>query len=191
MRRISVALLCTCTFLFAVGLAADADPQKGSKRPAPAGAPVTGRAVERDSGQSGERGSGRAVERKGQASQRGGERTTEVKAGVVVRSGGPDAWRDGDHCRLIVTDYYDRRTLPPGLAKKGKLPPGLRRQLRERGHLPPGLEKHWVVLPVELERRLPPLPPHYVRRGIGADLLVIDTRSNVVVSIMAGVFISR
>ncbi len=100
-------------------------------------------------------------------------------------------WTDRDHCRLVVRDYYDRGSLPPGLAKKQSLPPGLRKQLRERGHLPPGLEKRLVPLPVQLEHRLPPLPPHHVWRGAGDDLLVIDVRANLVVSIMAGVFIAR
>ncbi len=101
------------------------------------------------------------------------------------------AWTDRDHCHLVYVDYYNRHGLPPGLAKKGSLPPGLRKQLHERGHLPPGLEKHMVVLPVALEREFPPLPPYYVRRGIGVDLVVIDTRSNFVVSIMANVFIGH
>ncbi len=100
-------------------------------------------------------------------------------------------WSDRDHCRIVVGEYYGRHGLPPGLAKKRALPPGLRKQLRERGHLPPGLERYWVPLPVELERTLPPLPPHHVRRWVDDDLLVIDVRTNFVVSIMAGVFIRR
>ncbi|MGE5357964.1 MAG: hypothetical protein ACM3NQ_03035 [Bacteroidales bacterium] len=114
---------------------------------------------------------------------------------LKARPGGPgdawryehDAWRDRDHCVVVVHDYYDRRGLPPGLAKKQSLPPGLQKQLRERGHLPPGLEKHWVMLPAPLERELPPLPPHHVRRIVGADLLVVDLHLNVVVSLWRGV----
>ena len=110
----------------------------------------------------------------------------------VHRSAGPvsrDAWRDRDHCRVVVTEYYGRRPLPPGLAKKHSLPPGLRKQLRERGHLPPGLERYWVPVPVELVRVLPPLPPHHIWRCVDDDLIVVDVRTNFVVSIMAGVFI--
>ena len=107
----------------------------------------------------------------------------------VVRVDGRERWRDRDHYHVVVTEYYGRHGVPPGLAKKHKLPPGLQKQLRERGHLPPGLEKYWVVLPIELERTLPPLPPHYVRRAVGDDLLIIDVHANLVVSIMAGVFI--
>ncbi len=101
------------------------------------------------------------------------------------------AWTDRDHCRVVVRDYYRRGDLPPGLAKKQALPPGLQKQLRERGHLPPGLEKRLVPLPVQLEHSLPPLPPHHVWRAAGDDLLVIDTHAHLVVSIMAGVFIAR
>ncbi len=101
------------------------------------------------------------------------------------------AWSDRDHCHLVFVDYSGRHGLPPGLAKKGSLPPGIRKQLHERGHVPPGLDRHWVVLPVALERELPPLPPYHVRRAVGVDLLVVDTRSNFVVSIMANVFIGH
>ncbi len=47
--------------------------------------------------------------------------------------------------------------LPPGLAKKGSLPPGLAKQLARNGHLPPGLEKR--SLPNDLIVQLPPLQP--------------------------------
>jgi hypothetical protein len=100
----------------------------------------------------------------------------------------PDAWRDRERCVVVVHEYYDRRSLPPGLAKKHSLPPGLQKQLYERGHLPLGLEKHWVMLPEPLERELPPLPPHHARRIVGGDLLVVDLRLNVVVSLWKGVF---
>jgi hypothetical protein len=122
-------------------------------------------------------------------------KSSQAAAHAVPRAGGAevdwrhrhDAWNDRDHCVVVVHDYYDRRDLPPGLAKKHSLPPGLAKQLHERGHLPPGLEKHWVLLPEPLERELPPLPPHHVRRIVGADLLVVDLRLNIVVSLWRGV----
>src|SRR5512147_2362892 len=69
----------------------------------------------------------------------------------------------GELEKRIINDYYQRhlyewqqspeghdyakhkgkhkdKGLPPGLAKKGSLPPGLAKQLARNGHLPPGLE---------------------------------------------------
>ena len=47
----------------------------------------------------------------------------------------------------------NKKGLPPGLAKKGSLPPGLQKQLDEKGSLPPGLAKR--DLPYDLRGRLP------------------------------------
>ena len=88
--------------------------------------------------------------------------------------------------RRIIHDYYRVNTnnLPPGLAKRnGDLPPGLEKQLRRNGHLPPGLEKRIEPFPVDLERRLPRLPPIY-RRGILDDRAVIyDPATNAILDI--------
>ncbi len=179
---------CAFAIVFLVGLVVPGAVW-AQKRPAPANGRVAGQAVERKGDQPSERGKGRAAERgKGQAAEHAAGRPADGRDGhVVVRV--EDRWWDRDRNYVVVHEYYGRHGLPPGLAKKHKLPPGLRKQLKERGHLPPGLEKHWVVLPVELERTLPPLPPHYVRRVVDDDLIVVDIRTNFVVSIMAGVFI--
>ncbi len=50
--------------------------------------------------------------------------------------------------------------LPPGLAKRERLPAGLERQLEKNGSLPPGLEKQVHSFPLELERLLPELPKY-------------------------------
>ncbi len=90
--------------------------------------------------------------------------------------------RDGHH--RVVRDYYTRQALPPGLAKRRELPPGLRRQLHERGALPPGLDKHWVAVPAPLIRVLPPVPPNYRRYFVGNDLIVIDPGLHIIVQII-------
>lgn len=94
--------------------------------------------------------------------------------------------RDG-HLR-VIHEYARAGSLPPGLAKRQALPPGLREQLRENGQLPPGLQKRLVVVPVALGRRLPPVPPYYRRYFAGDDLLVIDSRTNQVVAILRDVW---
>jgi hypothetical protein len=102
-----------------------------------------------------------------------------------------DDWKDYDRSRRLMLDYYQREGLPPGLAKRQSLPPGLQKQLRERGHLPPGLEKHLVLLPPQLVRTLPPLPPHCEHRLLGDDLLIIDFSLNLIVGIVSGVLPQR
>jgi hypothetical protein len=77
-------------------------------------------------------------------------------------------FRDGD--RVIIYEYYRGR-------KHEQLPPGLAKQLRKNGRLPPGLAKKMQPLPVELDRRLPPLPPGCSRALIDDRAVIYDTRS--------------
>ena len=94
---------------------------------------------------------------------------------------------DRDGHRRVVTEYFSRAGLPPGLAKRQSLPPGLAKQLRERGHLPPGLQKRLVPIPAPLSTQLQPLPPYYSRYFAGRDLVIVDTRSNVVIAVVPNV----
>src|SRR5712691_10669502 len=98
---------------------------------------------------------------------------------------------DRDGHRRIVTEYFSRESLPPGLAKRQSLPPGLQKQLRERGHLPPGLQKRLVPIPRPLVVQLPPLPPYYNRYFAGRDLIVVDTRRNAIVAVIPDVVVPR
>jgi hypothetical protein len=95
---------------------------------------------------------------------------------------------DRDHERRIIRDYYRTNGLPPGLAKRDSLPPGLAKQLRERGELPPGLQKRLTAVPGSLSARLPRLPGYYDRYFAGNDLLVLDRRSNQIVSLIPNIF---
>lgn len=88
-----------------------------------------------------------------------------------------------EHDRRLIEDYYANRPrykkTPPGLAKRGgELPPGLAR--RER--LPPGLRGRG--LPERLETRLTPLPWPYARVVIGADVAIINRDTRVVVDVL-------
>jgi hypothetical protein len=76
------------------------------------------------------------------------------------------------------------RNLPPGLAKRRRLPPGLERQLYINGSLPPGLEKRTYSLPLDLERSLPKLPKGVVRVVIGVDVVLLDRNSKSVLDIV-------
>ncbi|HJY93231.1 MAG TPA: hypothetical protein VJ255_23295 [Candidatus Acidoferrum sp.] len=89
------------------------------------------------------------------------------------------------HDEEAVRAWYseNERHLPPGLAKKDRLPPGLEKQLVPRGSLPPGLQKRVQPCPVELERRLPPPPPDCVNVEIGSHVVLLNHSTNVVVDI--------
>ena len=72
--------------------------------------------------------------------------------------------------------------LPPGLAKKRRLPPGLRKRLAKHGSLPPGLAKREI--PADLDTRLPPPPPGTERVIVGGDVALVDIATNVVLDIL-------
>jgi hypothetical protein len=94
-----------------------------------------------------------------------------------------DAGEHSDHCyqhhnEEALRAWYseNERHLPPGLAKKDRLPPGLEKQLVPRGSLPPGLQKRVEPCPVELERRLPPPPPDCVNVEIGRPRCSVESQ---------------
>jgi hypothetical protein len=95
---------------------------------------------------------------------------------------------DRDGQRRIIRDYYRNNALPPGLAKRESLPPGLAKQLRERGELPPGLQRRLTAVPSPLGARLPRIPGYYDRYFAGNDLVVLDRRSNRIVSLIPNIF---
>lgn len=92
---------------------------------------------------------------------------------------------DGDHYYSDhdrdLHEWYDAHDheghLPPGLAKKDQLPPGLEKQLVERGTLPPGLQKRIQPCPEDLARRLPPPPPGYENVLIGGHVVLLNPRT--------------
>lgn len=90
-----------------------------------------------------------------------------------------------DHDRDLIRHYFrehPRHGLPPGLAKREQLPPGLRKHVHRHGNLPPGLHGH--PLPSDLERRLRHLPDGYVRLVVGTDLVILDTRTRVIMDVI-------
>ncbi len=88
--------------------------------------------------------------------------------------------------RSIVTQWFrgQRSGLPPGLAKRDRLPPGLEKHLEERGTLPPGLQKKVSPLPSDLERQLTPLPTGYRRVVIGGNVILMNDRTSLVYDII-------
>jgi hypothetical protein len=103
------------------------------------------------------------------------------------KESGHDKHYDKDHDRRVARGWYSEHQghLPPGLAKRDQLPPGLQRQLVVRGTLPPGLQKHLQPVPEDLEVRLTAPPPECAHVLIGGNIVLLNRRTNLVVDIVA------
>src|SRR5689334_9554269 len=87
-----------------------------------------------------------------------------------------DAMEFSEHDRQYIRSCMlgPSAGLPPGLAKKDHLPPGLERQVHRNGTLPPGLQKRVQPLPGACTARLPRLPSSWVRVALGRRILLLD-----------------
>jgi hypothetical protein len=74
------------------------------------------------------------------------------------------------------------KNFPPGLAKRGELPPGLAKQLVRNGHLPPGLEGR--DLPPDLLSRLPRLDPAYRYMVADDKVMLVRRATNTIMDIL-------
>jgi len=72
--------------------------------------------------------------------------------------------------------------LPPGLAKKGTVAPGLAAQLTRNGRLPPGLTKH--DLPDDLLAQLQPRPAGYEFVVVDDRVLLIETATSLILDVV-------
>ena len=115
------------------------------------------------------------------------ERREDKKEDKAARKQGEAAAIDREAHLRVIREYGRGGSLPPGLQNRRQLPPGLRRQLRERGALPPGLQKHLVPVPGPLITRLPAIPPYYQRYFAGDDLIVVDSRTDRIAAIIRDV----
>lgn len=74
------------------------------------------------------------------------------------------------------------KDLPPGLAKKGRLPPGIEKQLVRNGQLPPGLQ--YRDLPPDLIRQLPPVAPGYRYVILNDRVMLIRAATDLIMDIL-------
>jgi hypothetical protein len=72
--------------------------------------------------------------------------------------------------------------LPPGLAKKGKLPPGIEKQLVRNGRLPPGLQ--YRDLPPDLLVQLPAVAPGYRYLILDDRVMLIRAATDIIMDIL-------
>lgn len=118
------------------------------------------------------------------------KKETGQTAGEKVREALPEAERvfTTEEITLVKNYFRDNRSgLPPGLAKREKLPPGLERQLRKNGTLPPGLQKKVQPLPVELERQMRTLPTGWRRVVIADNVIMMNEKTAVIYDIVRDV----
>lgn len=76
-------------------------------------------------------------------------------------------------------------TMPPGLAKRDALPPGLEKHVERHGTLPPGLAKR--DLPADLEDLLPRRRKGLVRKIVGEDVVLLEEATGLVLDVLEGV----
>ena len=91
-------------------------------------------------------------------------------------------WEESDEGRDYKKHKNKKKGLPPGLAKKGTLPPGLAMQLERNGHLPPGLE--YRDLPDDLTAKLPRLDPAYRYVIIDDKVMLVKRATNLILDIL-------
>jgi hypothetical protein len=95
----------------------------------------------------------------------------------------------GSHDQRVIREWFSNPSnlngLPPGLAKRETLPPGLQRQLVRNGQLPPGLQKKIQPLPPTLEVVLAPLPEGRKRVFISGSVILLDERKNLILDLVA------
>ena len=76
----------------------------------------------------------------------------------------------------LIHEYYDP-------SRYRSLPPGLRKKVARGEELPPGWQKRMQPFPVDLERRLGPLPRGYRRGVYDGRGVIYDSRSHVVIDV--------
>lgn len=108
-----------------------------------------------------------------------------VRVAVSFRFGSGDA----QEIRAWFADPGHAAGLPPGLAKRERLPPGLEKQLVRNGTLPPGLEKRLHPLPAELRRRIARPPDGVELYYVAGKVLAIHVRSSKILDVVADIVI--
>jgi hypothetical protein len=129
---------------------------------------------------------------KSQGRGRGESNNPEVKKAEVKKAEGNPVVVFGSPQTRIIREWFGNSSnlngLPPGLAKKDRLPPGLEKQLRRNGTLPPGLEKKIHPMPRDLEVRLPRLPDGHRYILVPGSVIVLDSKRNLILDILSNLF---
>lgn len=86
----------------------------------------------------------------------------------------------------VIRDYYETASAGQGKGKGGNgLPPGIAKNLARGKPLPPGIAKQY--LPVDLVRRLPPVPDGYERIIVAGKILLVEIATQVIRDVLTDV----
>ena len=113
----------------------------------------------------------------------------EAKGGKPDKPGHGPGLPAGEADKIRVWLRSNRSGLPPGLAKREELPPGLQKHLIKNGVLPPGLQKKIQPLPRALEVTLVPLPVGYRRYVIGGQLILVEVNTFRIVDLVPDIIV--
>jgi hypothetical protein len=98
----------------------------------------------------------------------------------------------GPEQEQLIREWFLRNgnydNLPPGLAKRESLPPGLQRQLQRNGTLPSGLQKRVQPLPFALEQQLPPVWGGMRRVILAGNVILLELNTARIVDLIRDVF---
>ena len=111
------------------------------------------------------------------------------KGPIKITHPGP---RFGERERHTINTYFQSpySPLPPVMKRGGgDVPPGLRNQIAISSVLPPELQPRLLPFPPPLERRLTKLPKPWERAVIGADVIIVNRKTQQVSDMMRGVLI--
>ena len=106
---------------------------------------------------------------------RSGKPDKTAKNGKVADNPTPVAVHFSTGDAGVLQTYYGPRYK--------SLPPGLKKKVARGGQLPPGWQKKLQPFPIELERKLKPLPTDYGRGVFDGNAVIYDRRSHVVIDV--------
>ena len=89
--------------------------------------------------------------------------------------------------RIISAWYDDNKSVKNGKGKRGRLPPGIAKNLARGKSLPPGIAMQY--LPQDLQRALPKTPSGYERVVVDGRVLLVEVATQVIHDVLMDVFI--
>jgi hypothetical protein len=103
-------------------------------------------------------------------------------AWVIAHPDDEDEDGNGGNNKKNKKNKNKHKDIPPGIAKKGSLPPGIYKQLVRNGQIPPDVRYH--PLPPDLIVQLPPLAPAYQYVIVDDRVLLIQAATRAIMDVL-------